>query len=53
MTPEEDWALEDRIAKALREEGLRIFGSTWNLENAHRLARAAIEEAKQFLREKL
>ena len=47
MTTDEDYELEERLANVLREECLRIFGSTWNLDNAHRLARAAIEEIKR------
>jgi hypothetical protein len=35
-------ASEDRVATALREECLQIFGATWNNDNARRLARAAI-----------
>lgn len=44
MNYDADWRLEERVAKALREECLLIFGSTWNLDNAHRLARTAIKE---------
>lgn len=42
-----DTALEERVAKALRSECEQIFGSTWNIDNANRLARAAIEEVKR------
>lgn len=41
--PDEDYLLEERIATALRAECLQIFGATWNIENANRLARCAIQ----------
>ena len=46
MTPEREYFLEERVAAALRAECLLIFDSTWNLDNAHRLARTAIEVIK-------
>ena len=51
MSDDEDDAMEYRLAKELRAECLQIFGSTWNLDNAHRLARVAIEEMKRASRE--
>jgi hypothetical protein len=47
MTPEREYFLEEKVAKALREECLLIFGSSWNIDNAHRLARTAIEVMKR------
>jgi len=50
MTPERDYFLEERVAEALRAECLLIFGSTWNLDNANRLARTAIDVMKRHQR---
>jgi hypothetical protein len=46
-TSDFDYALEERVAKALRKECIQIFGSTWDFDNAHRLARTAIEEIRK------
>ena len=37
----------ERVGEALRKECLSIFGSTWNNDNAWRLARAAIEAMRE------
>ena len=51
MTAEEDFALEERVAKAISDECARIFREANNFPNVHRLARVAIEEMKKLDRE--
>lgn len=42
---DQDWKLEERVAKVIREECLRGEGSPY--EKANQLARAAIEEIRR------